>query len=188
MPLLDHFNFIAPFYDRAVPLKNSEKIIGLVNCPVSGKLLDAGGGTGRVSTAFNGKCADIVLSDVSLGMLRQAKVKDALQLTCAQTECLPFQDNAFERVIMVDAFHHVCNHAETALELWRVLIPGGRIVIQEPDINSFVVKLVSLVEKLVLMRSHFISAERIAALFNHHNASIKIQRDGFNAWIVIDKS
>ena len=188
MPLLDHFDLIAPFYDRAVPLKSSEIITGLVNCPVSGKLLDAGGGTGRVSSAFIGKCADIVVSDVSLAMLRQAKAKDAFRLACAQTECLPFQGDAFERVIMVDAFHHVCNHSETASELWRVLKPGGRIVIQEPDINTFAVKLVALLEKLLLMRSHFISAERIAAYFNYHNASINIHRDGYNTWMVIDKS
>lgn len=188
MPRLEHFDFIAPFYDRAVPLRNSEIITGLVDCPASGILLDAGGGTGRVSSAFSGKCADIVVADVSLAMLRQAKAKDALRLACAQTERLPIQNHAFERVIMVDAFHHVCNHAETASELWRVLKPGGRIVIQEPDIFTFAVKVVALLEKLLHMHSQFVTAERIAAYFKYHNASINIQRDGFNAWIVIDKS
>ena len=61
---------------------------------------------------------------------------------------------------MVDALHHVINHGQTAREMYRVLKPGGRIVIEEPDIRSFYVKLIAVAEKLLLMRSHFLSPQR----------------------------
>ena len=43
------------------------------------------------------------------------------------------QYESFERVIMVDALHHVYNHARAAAELWRFVKPGGRIVIEEEN-------------------------------------------------------
>ena len=74
-----------------------------------------------------------------------------------------FKDKSFDRVIMVDALHHVKDYRITIHELWRVLMPGGRIVIEEPDIQTFPVKLMALVEKIALMRSHFISSGVISS-------------------------
>lgn len=187
MPLFDHFGFIAPFYDRAIPLRNAQQVIEMTGLPIEGDLLDAGGGTGRVAYAIRNYARRVVVSDLSLGMLRQAQSKNNLDLTCAHTECLPFSDETFERVIMVDALHHVCEHNETTREMWRVLKPGGRIVIEEPDITQFAVKIVALGEKIALMRSHFISAENISRLFDYSNARIRIERDGFNSWVIVDK-
>jgi len=45
-------------------------------------------------------------------------------------------DHSFDRVLMVDALHHVVNQAETICELYRVLKPGGRLVIEEPDLRN----------------------------------------------------
>jgi ubiquinone/menaquinone biosynthesis C-methylase UbiE len=88
----------------------------------------------------------------------------------------------------VDALHHVIHQQQTADELWRVLRPGGRIVIEDMDIRFAAVKLVALVEKMALMRSHFLSAEGIQSLFNHHpDAQRSVQFDGFTTWVIVDK-
>ena len=187
MPILDHFGLIAPYYDRVIRLRTAEKLIELADLPVKGALLDAGGGTGRVSEALRGLASSLVVADLSFGMLQQAQSKDGLQVVNSHTEKMPFSDGTFERVIMVDALHHVCDHAETASEMWRILRPGGRIVILEPDIRTFSVKLVALAEKLALMRSHFLSPPAVVRLFPYVNALPRIERDGFNAWMVIDK-
>lgn len=187
MPIIDHFGLIAPFYDRAIPLRYAEKIVAALDLPVQGALLDAGGGTGRVAEVLRGFAGQIVVADLSMGMLRQGKSKGGLSSVGAESERLPFADNSFERVIMVDALHHVADQGITCMQLWRVLRPGGRLMILEPDIHQFSVKMVAVFEKVALMRSHIISAEQITSLFAHKNARIRIDIESFNAWITIDK-
>lgn len=187
MPIFDHFGMIAPFYERLIPLREPEQLIELLQPPFEGPLLDAGGGTGRVSQALKGLASQIVVADVSHGMLRQARSDHRLETVRSQTEKLPFPDGTFDRVIMVDALHHVANHSQTASEMWRVLAPGGRIVIEEPDVRQFSVKFIALFEKLALMRSHFLPPPRIAALFTDPAALKRIEQEDFNAWIIVEK-
>ena len=88
---------------------------------------------------------------------------------------------------MVDALHHVLDSRQTAGELWRVLKAGGKIVIEEPDIRKFAVKLVSLAEKLLLMRSHFLTASAIQNLFPYPHARTRLVQENHIIWVVIDK-
>ncbi len=118
-------------------------------------------------------------------MLAEARGKGLIGVN-TPAELLPFADETFERIIMVDALHHVMSQSETVSELWRTLKPGGRLVIEEPDVRTWQVKIVAVVEKLALMRSHFLSPEKIAALFPP-GAKIKIETAGYNAWVIVEK-
>ncbi len=187
MPLPDHFDIVAPFYDRALPPRQEGFLVELAGLPLDGILLDAGGGTGRIGQTLRPLVSQVVIADLSLGMLGKARDKIGLQAVCSKSERMPFPDGCFDRIIMVDALHHVYNQSQTAAELFRVLKPGGRLVIEEPDIRHFAVKLIALAEKLLFMRSHFLAADRIAGLFDHHGVGSQIEyRDG-NTWVVIDK-
>ena len=182
----DHFNFMAPVYNRVGAYPALDTMLQIGAFPTGGRLLDVGGGTGRVANALRDKAAQTVIADVSLGMLRFAASKPGLQTAAAYSEDLPFLDASFERIVMVDALHHVIHQADTARELFRLLKPGGRIIIEEPDIRTFGVKLIALAEKILLMRSHFLSPAQIALLFP--NAKTDIRSKGFSAWVVVEKS
>jgi demethylmenaquinone methyltransferase/2-methoxy-6-polyprenyl-1,4-benzoquinol methylase len=179
----DHFDVIAPLYARAT-YSAQAKMRELAALPVKGRLLDIGGGTGRVASALLKDVDEVVVADVSMGMLRQTP-RLTLQPVCSLSETLPFPDNFFERVIMVDALHHVIDQPATAREMFRVLKPGGRIVIEEPDIRALGVKLIALAEKLLLMRSHFLSPLQISSLFPTGSADT-VSEDS-SAWVVISK-
>lgn len=183
MPVFDHFAFIAPLYARFAYSK-TDGMREAASLPVRGKLLDAGGGTGRVASAIRDLVDEVIVADVSLGMLKEAPLS-LLRPVCAGSESLPFADNSFERIIMVDALHHVLDQAHTALEMFRVLKPGGVLVIEEPDIRTFGVKLIAIAEKLLLMRSHFLAPDEIMKLFLSGEKSIKTA-DG-TAWVVVRK-
>lgn len=187
MPLFDHFGFLAPFYDAAIPLKHSEKLIEMIDLPTQGRLLDAGGGTGRVAQQLKGLASTIVIADLSIDMLRQASRKRGLGPVGSHTELLPFLGETFDRVIMVDALHHVCDHKESIAEMYRVLRPGGRIVIEEPDVRKVSVKFMAVAERFAMMRSHFINPQRIAMMFEQLHMQTQIHLDGINAWVIADK-
>lgn len=183
MPAFDHFAAIASIYAR-VTYSKSHIMREVASLPVRGRLLDVGGGTGRVSSAIRDLVDEVVIADVSFGMLEKAD-RSTLKPVCGGSESLPFADNFFERVIMVDALHHVINHTDSAREMLRVLKPGGVLVIEEPDIRTFGVKLIALAEKLLLMRSHFLAPDEIVKLFAGGEKSIRAE-DG-TAWVIIKK-
>ena len=189
MSILNHFGFLAPIYDRLIKPKAPEYLWEFLQLPTDGLLLDAGGGTGRMAQFMLDKSEGVVLADLSMEMLKEARGKGELMWVCSHTEGFPFSDGSFSRILMVDALHHVCDQTETAFELWRVLEPGGYLVIEEPDLRTISVKLVAIAEKLALMRSHFLAPPDIAALFDFPDAEVHIQteQDGFNAWVIVRK-
>jgi demethylmenaquinone methyltransferase/2-methoxy-6-polyprenyl-1,4-benzoquinol methylase len=184
-----HFDLIAFAYDRLIGRPDAESLAKMLGLPVRGRLLDAGGGTGRVSTLLRPLVGGCVVADLSLGMLRRARAKGRIEAALARTEALPFPDGAFQRVIVVDALHHFSRMEEAIAELVRVLAPGGRILIEEPDLTLPIVKLVALAEKLLLMESHFRTPEAIGAMLERCGLSPLIRRSGrFRSWITADKT
>jgi ubiquinone/menaquinone biosynthesis C-methylase UbiE len=188
MPLFDHFDGLAPLFDWLIRPPTDNHLVEVTGLPISGRILDAGGGTGRIAQMLSGKAGQIVVADTSLKMLKVAKSKGGFGVVSSETEHLPFPDTCFERIVVVDTFHHLSDQNLSLGELWRVLMPGGRLVIEEPNIRRFNVKLVALVEKLTLFRSHFVSAERISAWLEKLSAQTRVFRSGDNAWVIGYKS
>ena len=183
----DHFGLIAPLYDRTVKLRVPQALLDLLGPGAGGWALDIGGGTGQIAQFLQAGSEGVVVGDVSLPMLRLVSKKPGLDALLGESEGLPFADNTFERIIMVDALHHVTSQQRTARELFRVLRPGGRLVIEEPDIRRFAVKLIALGEKVLLMRSHFLKQEHMQALFDGLPARVRSQSAGHMVWVIVEK-
>ncbi len=187
MPRLDHFCAIAPFYDRIFGAFSSPRLRELLALP-AGRLLDVGGGTGRVVSMFAADVSEVVVCDVSRGMLAEARTKPRVRVVCGSSEHLPFPDGAFDRVLVVDAFHHFADHRPAANELVRVVAPGGRLVVQDMNIQRLPVKLVALGERLLLMGSRFYSAEGFRRLFADPGGRVSVETEGaFDLFAVIIK-
>jgi demethylmenaquinone methyltransferase/2-methoxy-6-polyprenyl-1,4-benzoquinol methylase len=185
--MLDHFDIIASFYDRLIGPPDTSRLRRLLKLPAEGWLLDGGGGTGRVSNHLRPLVSGLVVSDLSHRMLAKAREKD-IRPVQAHAEQLPFADGFFDRVLVVDALHHFCNQHESISDLLRVLKPGGRMVIEEPDFTHNGVKVLALIEKMLLMRSHFHTPEEIQRMFISHSVAAHIERDNrYTAWIIADK-
>jgi len=183
----DHFDLISPLYDLVFGRRTDLEIVEIADVRDDQTLLDVGGGTGRVGVLFQNKIKKIVNVDSSFNMLKEAKNKGLTNVN-SNSEKLPFADETFHRVIIVDAFHHVKNQKKTLKEMWRVLKEDGKIIIEEPDINNFFVKLIALGEKILLMRSHFIAPGDIAEMSQFsEKAIINIKRKNGIAWIIIQK-
>jgi len=182
-----HFDLIAPLYDRLMIPAFGERLQSLLKLPANGRMLDAGGGTGRVSSGLSALVNQLVICDLSLPMLKRARTKNGLLPVNARAERMPFGDATFDRILVVDALHHFEDPAGVLGELMRLLKPGGRMVVEEPDIRRNVVKLVALAEKLALMGSRFHPAEDIARMVEAAGGKTRIERDRrFAAWVVVD--
>jgi demethylmenaquinone methyltransferase/2-methoxy-6-polyprenyl-1,4-benzoquinol methylase len=183
LPLIDHFYFLAAIYDRVITTVQPERLAALLALPVEGPVLDVGGGTGRVAQTLAHAAAQIVVLDESPGMLWQARDK-GLVVARGRAERLPFADGTFSRLLMVDAFHHLGHHQGAVTELARVLASGGRLVVEEPNIERSAVKLIALFEKLTLMRSRFFSPAEVAQMFRAADLRVEMVHDGPNFWLV----
>lgn len=188
MPIFDHFSWLAPWYDRLASSPETNNWREVLNLPCDGILLDVGGGTGRLSHPLHSETGGVVLVDVAFGMLLEAKRKENLRIAMCEGELLAFPTACFDRIMMVDALHHVRDQQLVARELARVLKPGGRLVIVEPDIHSRVIRVVAVFEKLLLMRSHFLDSEQIARLFAEMNLRVQVKRQDRSIWITVEKA
>ena len=184
----DHFDLLAPLYDRLIKYHEPQKLIDFLDLPLNSRILDAGGGTGRVGQWLHKNSSQTVIVDLSIAMLRQAADKKGLVTVCSKTEEMPFPDYSFDRIVMVDTLHHVINQVETAQEMWRLVKPGGKIVIEELNIDNFGVKLVAIAEKIALMRSRFLSGKQIAEFFYNKGSQVTIEYEGYNIWVIVEKS
>jgi demethylmenaquinone methyltransferase/2-methoxy-6-polyprenyl-1,4-benzoquinol methylase len=187
MRRLDHFDLIARFYDRLFHFLSPERLMNLLQARPSERILDIGGGTGRVSQTFSDDCV-VVVCDPSWGMLREARQKQLIACR-GLAEHLPFASDAFDRIVMVDTFHHLRDQHAAAKETLRVLRPGGRLVIEEPDIRRWAVKLIALGERLLLMRSRFYSIADLVRAFEEAGARITAIEEGrdFNVRLAVER-
>ena len=182
-----HFDLIAPLYDHLMGRPDAGPLAKALGLPSDGLLLDAGGGTGRVSRLLAPWVKGVVVCDASRRMLAQARPA-GLSAVQGHAERLPFPDGAFARVLVVDALHHFRRQREALSELVRVLAPGGRLLVSEPDIAHAGVRLIALAERLALMNSRFLPPAEIAAMLAAEGIAPRMLRNGgTTAWLIADK-
>ncbi|MBI4865391.1 MAG: class I SAM-dependent methyltransferase [Candidatus Wallbacteria bacterium] len=103
-------------------------IVGACQAPRTASLLDVCCGTGAVGGAFRGRVARVTGIDLTLEMLRRASVRlDAAAQ--ASAIALPFADATFDAVVIRQALHFVFGPERAVREMFRVLRPGGQLVL-----------------------------------------------------------
>ena len=183
-----HFDFLAPVYDRVVAPPEAAPLRQRLRLPTAGRLLDVGGGTGRIAALLRPLVEQVVVCDLSAYMLHHVHAKCDCHPLQGCAEQLPFSKASFDRVLIVDALHHFGDQCAAVAEFWRVLKPGGRLLIEEPDITHLVPKLIELVERLALMGSHFSAPPALGAMVSACGGAAQVETDGVSTvWVIADK-
>lgn len=105
------------------------------------KILDLAGGTGDLTAKFSQLVGDdglVVLADINDSMLKVGRDKlrnkglfKNIEYVQANAEELPFQDNTFNCVTISFGLRNVTNKEKALSSMWRVLKPGGRLLVLE---------------------------------------------------------
>ncbi len=130
------------FYDRSVArVKELDKLN--VWDLIKGKTyLDFGGGDGQnayaISQILGSKKGEVFVSDVQswFGNENVQKYKDILTYRYLKTFLLPFDDNMFDFITVFQVLHHIRKYNLSIQECFRILKPGGILLIREHDCDS----------------------------------------------------
>ena len=131
-------------------------------------VLDLAGGTGdlaRELARLVGARGHVVLADINAAMLEQGRCRlvDAgiagnFSIAQLDAEKLPFADGSFDRVTIAFGLRNVTDKSAALAEMYRVLRPGGRVLILEfstpanaikPAYDLYSLKVLPLLGKLV---------------------------------------
>lgn len=121
------FGQAAEAYERGRPGYPPEAVAWLLAPLGAGpaRVLDLGAGTGKLTRALHGAGHDVTAADPDPAMLEAlSRALPGVPARVGRAEALPFEDGAFDAVVMGQAWHWV-DPARAVPEIARVLRPGG---------------------------------------------------------------
>lgn len=133
------FDAQAPTYDDDMKGEHARRlypyVLEEVAAAAPARVLDVGCGTGALAQLVLEALPDVELDgiDLSAAMLDRARQRLGRRaaLHRADSEHLPFADETFDVAYCNDSFHHYPDPRRAAFEAWRVLRPGGVLVVGE---------------------------------------------------------
>jgi len=142
------FNSVAQKYDVMNDFMSMgvHRIWKFITVEMSGvrpghSVLDLAGGTGDLTAKFSklvGESGEVVLSDINDAMLNVGRDKlinkglvNNISYVQANAEVLPFPDNYFNVITIGFGLRNVTDKAKALREMYRVLKPGGRLLVLE---------------------------------------------------------
>jgi demethylmenaquinone methyltransferase / 2-methoxy-6-polyprenyl-1,4-benzoquinol methylase len=115
--------------------------IGMANIRPGQQVLDLAGGTGDLALLIAprvGQQGRVVLSDINNAMIRTGRARRLdrgiagnVEYVQADAERLPFPDNSFDCITIAFGLRNATHKQATLDAMYRVLKPGGRLLILE---------------------------------------------------------
>ena len=133
------FDEVAPKYDRTNAVLSAgnswiwrRQTVRALAPSEGERILDIAAGTGTSSAAIARSGAEVVAVDFSPGMIEVARKKHpTIEFIEADATALPFSANEFDAVTISFGLRNIENPRKALKEMYRVLKPGGRIVVCE---------------------------------------------------------
>lgn len=140
------------------------------------KVLDVGCGTGIFSYFLASKGKDVIGIDMlpeHITIANRMYKLPNLQFKVMDAANLNFPDNSFDCVLFLETIEHVDNPVEILKDIYRVLKPGGCLVVSTPNSNSYI----------SILQQMFIKEKRIKWISDEETGS-GTEQDHLYSWDV----
>ena len=125
------YDLFENFYNKSVYQSTGESVAKYIKN--SDRVLECACGTGAISIFIAPVCKELIVSDYSVGMLKQAKKKlknyDNIDYRRVDITDIEAEDNSFDVVVAGNVIHLLPDPQRAMNELTRVCKDGGRLVI-----------------------------------------------------------
>ncbi len=133
------FDDVAPGYDRTNAIMSvgaaalwRVATVKAVDPKPGERILDLAAGTGTSSVALAKSGATVIAADFSPGMIAEGRKRyPSVEFVEADAQKLPFADDEFDAVTISFGLRNVEDPKVGLAEMYRVLKPGGRLVVCE---------------------------------------------------------
>ena len=125
------YDLFENIYNKSVYQSTGESVAKYIKN--SDRVLECACGTGAISAFIAPVCKELIVSDYSVGMLKQAKKKlknyDNIDYRRVDITDIEAEDNSFDVVVAGNVIHLLPDPQRAMNELTRVCKDGGRLVI-----------------------------------------------------------
>lgn len=125
------YDLFENIYNKSVYQSTGESVAKYIKN--SDRVLECACGTGAISIFIAPVCKELLATDYSVGMLKQAKKKlknyDNIEYKMVDITDIEAEDNYFDVVVAGNVIHLLPNPQRAMNELTRVCKDGGRLVI-----------------------------------------------------------
>lgn len=126
-----HAERFAARYDDGIRAIKVDKVLGYLGEVRGRRLVDLGCGIGYFASTLTDRGACVVACDFAEAMVdkTQQRYADKFPLVRASVENPPFRDACFDAALLLDVFEHLYNPQTMLTHVFRLLKPGGRLVL-----------------------------------------------------------
>lgn len=134
-----------------------------------GHVLDVGGGAGQLAALLSHELsAHVTVLDPTADLVAYVPVSERVAAVRGTAEAMPLSDDAFDAIVVTDAFHHFRDQGAAVAEFVRVVRDGGLVLVLELDRRTFAMRLIALGERLVGEPATFMTPEELCAFMAAH--------------------
>lgn len=134
-----------------------------------GRVLDVGGGAGQLAALLAGALdAHVTVLDPTAQMLSHVPAGERVTALHGSAEAIPLPDDAFDAIVVTDAFHHFRDQSAAVREFARVLRDDGLVLVLELDPRPLAMRIIRLGEMLLGEPGAFMTPEEMCTFMAEH--------------------